>query len=210
MKILLDTSTKRAAAAGLPNDLVIGQLITPLTGFKRWAEVFAIDNGAFTRFDAQAFRNLLIRETPASQQCLFVCCPDVVGNARRTLEIYERKYKYIPVSWQSALVAQDGLEDLEVPWHDLDCLFIGGRDPWKDSQCAQDLVKAAVVLGKHVHIGRVNTPERYELFANLGAHTCDGSGIARYPAVKLPSMQEAHDKFAASSTKTEEGEDDHE
>jgi hypothetical protein len=207
MKILLDTSAKRAAAANLPNDLVIGQLITPLTGFKRWADVFAIDNGAYTRFDAKGFKNLLTRESGASQQCLFVCCPDVVGNARRTLEIFQRKYKYIPTSFKAALVAQDGLEDLEVPWHELECLFIGGRDPWKDSQCAQDLVKTAIVLGKHVHIGRVNTPERYDLFAKLGAHTCDGSGIARYPDVKLPSMQQAHDKFVADSQKVEEGED---
>jgi hypothetical protein len=204
MKILLDTSKKRAEAAGLPNELVIGQLLTPLTRFQRWAETFAIDNGAFTRFDATGFKNLLLRESHASDRCLFVCCPDVVGNARRTLEIFQRKYKFVPCQWKVALVAQDGMEDLDVPWHDLECLFIGGKDPWKDSNAAQDLVKSAVILGKHVHIGRVNTQERYELFANLGAHTCDGSGVARYPDVKLPPMQEAYDRFNAQQQTKEE------
>jgi hypothetical protein len=65
-------------------------------------------------------------------------------------------------------------------------------------------VKSAVILGKHVHIGRVNTQERYELFANLGAHTCDGSGVARYPDVKLPPMQEAYDRFNAQQQAREE------
>lgn len=197
MKILLDTSTKRAELGGFPNDLVIGQLITPLTGFRRWAEIFAIDNGAFSRFNKTGFANLLKREQEAQGKCLFVCCPDVVGSARRTLEIFHRRYYFIPASWKHALVAQDGIEDLDIPWHDFHCLFLGGRDPWKDSQAAQDVVKAAKLLGKHVHIGRVNTPERYERFARLRADTCDGSGVARYPDVQLPPMQEAYARFQA-------------
>ena len=209
MKILLDTSIRRAAEAGFPNELVIGQLITPLTGFKRWAETFAIDNGAFTRFNAKGFRSILEREQAVSNQCLFVCCPDIVGNARRTLEIYSRKYKFIPASWKAALVAQDGLEDLEVPWHDLECLFIGGKDPWKDSQCAKDLVRTAKILGKHVHVGRVNSVERYRMFAELGADTCDGSGIARYINVKMPEMQKAFDDFKAfESSETDKQKED--
>lgn len=195
MKILLDTSVKRAQLGGFPNGFVTGQLITPLTGFSRWAKSFAIDNGAFSRFNKTGFASLLKREEASQETCLFVCCPDVVGSARRTLEVFQRRHYFIPVSWKHALVAQDGIEDLDIPWHDFHCLFLGGRDPWKDSQAAQDVVKAAKLLGKHVHIGRVNTPDRYERYARLRADTCDGSGVARYPDVKLPPLQEAFGRF---------------
>jgi hypothetical protein len=72
------------------------------------------------------------------------------------------------------------MEDFEIPWSDLAAVFIGGRDPWKDSQASQDIVKAAKVLGVHVHVGRVNAFKRFRLFHDLGADTCDGSGIAMY------------------------------
>jgi hydroxymethylglutaryl-CoA reductase len=72
------------------------------------------------------------------------------------------------------------MEDLEIPWAELSAIFIGGNDPWKDSKAAQDIAKTAVVLGVHSHIGRVNTIKRYKLYAELGANTCDGSGIAMY------------------------------
>jgi len=31
-----------------------------------------------------------------------------------------------------------------------------------------------------VHVGRVNCWKRYKAYADLGADTCDGSGIAKY------------------------------
>jgi hypothetical protein len=41
-------------------------------------------------------------------------------------------------------------------------------------------VRTAKILGIHVHVGRVNTPKRFEHFCRLGADTCDGSGVAMY------------------------------
>jgi hypothetical protein len=72
------------------------------------------------------------------------------------------------------------MEDLEIPWDEMNAIFIGGGDPWKDSKASQDIVKTAVTLGVWVHVGRVNTPRRFELFDELGADSCDGSGIAMY------------------------------
>lgn len=79
-----------------------------------------------------------------------------------------------------ALVAQDGIEDSEIPWDEFTWIFIGGRDPWKDSQASQDIVRTAKTLGKFVHVGRVNDPDRWERFAELGADTCDGSGVSKH------------------------------
>jgi hypothetical protein len=77
-------------------------------------------------------------------------------------------------------VLQDGAEDMEIPWDEFTTFFVGGKDPWKDSQAAKDIVKTGKALGKSGHVGRVNTPKRYDAFAELGCDTCDGSGVAQY------------------------------
>jgi hypothetical protein len=82
--------------------------------------------------------------------------------------------------YKTALVAQDGLEDLDIDWRSVDAIFIGGGDPWKDSKSSLDIVRTAKIMGKHVHIGRVNTPRRFIRFHDIGADTCDGSGVVRY------------------------------
>jgi len=72
------------------------------------------------------------------------------------------------------------MENLLIPWDEMRAVFIGGCDPWKDSKAAADIVATAKTLGVHVHVGRVNTPRRFKHFTDLGADTCDGSGVARY------------------------------
>lgn len=44
MKFLLDVS--QAKQAEFPMDYVAGQLVTPLTGYKRWADKYAIEASA--------------------------------------------------------------------------------------------------------------------------------------------------------------------
>jgi len=180
MIAMLDTSEDLEvceAEIGCP----VEQLLTPLTAFrrKRPDAFFAIDNGAFSRFNVAAFTGLLDREKEARQLCRFVAVPDVVASARRTLEVF-RHWQYQLTAWPLALVAQDGLEDLDIPWKDIAAIFIGGSTAWKMSKDAADVIKAALAVGKWVHIGRVNTPGRFEYFEDLGAHSIDGSGLARY------------------------------
>jgi hypothetical protein len=107
--------------------------------------------------------------------------PDVVGSARRTLEVFQVwKIKPEMRGWPLALVAQDGLEDLDIPWNDISAIFIGGSTEWKVGKHSADVIRAAKWLGKWVHVGRVNTPGRFEYFEDLGADSIDGSGLARY------------------------------
>jgi hypothetical protein len=178
MKLLADCG-ENANARAIGGELIGGQLLTPLTGYSRWSETWAIDNGAYTRFDHARFKALLDREQD-SPGCLWVAIPDVVGNARRTLELFSRRHLWVTARWPVALVAQDGLEDLDVPWDGIACLFVGGTTEWKNSRAVVDLIKTAKTLGKLVHIGRVNTPARWKAFESLGADTCDGSGLVRY------------------------------
>lgn len=183
MKFLVDTSPANMAKF-VSSDLFAGQLLTPLTCYANWGGVFAIDNGAFSRFHEQEFASLLSRSVDKAQDCLFVACPDIVGSHRRTREIWMRRHiwfdRHPAFRRKLAFVAQDGAENGDIPWDDMGAVFIGGRDPWKDGQAVADIVKTAKTLGIHTHIGRVNTPKRFLHFHRLGADTCDGSGIAMY------------------------------
>lgn len=177
MIVLMD-STHKAAQELVDLGMEVGQLITPLTGYKRWSDVWAMDNGAYSRFDGDAFQRKLKREWEARHLCKFVCCPDVVGSARRTLEVF-RLYQNRIQGWPLALVLQDGIEDLDIPWDHISAVFIGGTNDFKNSESAMQCAKAAKILDKWVHVGRVNTPERFDRWKDI-ADSCDGSGLARY------------------------------
>lgn len=180
MIVLLDTSqnlTECQAELGVP----VEQLLTPLTRFlpQKPEDHFAIDNGAFAGFNRAAFESLLEREEPRRHLCRFVAAPDVVGSARRTLEAF-RQWEGLLRGWKKALVAQDGLEGLEIPWWQIDAIFIGGSTEWKLGKHAADVIRTAKILDKWVHVGRVNTPGRFEYFEKLGADSIDGTGLSRY------------------------------
>lgn len=159
----------------------VGQLLTPLTRYRLRdpQRPWAIDNGGYSGIDIQAFTVLLSRENHHRDKCLFVAVPDIVGSARRTLEVFER-WKPRLAGWKLALVCQDGQEDLPIPWDDIEAVFIGGSTNWKCSIHVEHIIRAAKALEKWVHIGRVNDPIRFKHFEELGADSCDGTGIARY------------------------------
>lgn len=157
----------------------VGQLLTPLTRYRLRTGLFAIDNGMFSGVDIPAFLALLERENERREQCLFVTAPDVVGSARRTLEVFDRWRPRLD-GWKLALVCQDGQEHLPIPWDDIAAVFIGGSTIWKCSDHVEHIVKAAKALEKWVHIGRVNDPARFKHFEKMGADSCDGTGLARY------------------------------
>lgn len=159
----------------------VGQLLTPLTRYRlRDAErAWAIDNGGFKRLDIDAFDALLMRESHHKDKCMFVAAPDIVGSAQRTLELFGR---WLPSlnGWPVALVCQDGQEYLPIPWDDIAAVFIGGSTNWKCSHHVEQIIRTAQLLGKWVHVGRVNDPQRFLHFERLEVDSCDGTGLARY------------------------------
>lgn len=159
----------------------VGQLLTPLTRYRLrdTSRPWAIDNGGFKRLDIAAFDALLAREAHHKADCLFVCAPDIVGSAQRTLELFERWLPKLE-GWPVALVCQDGQEALPIPWDDIAAVFIGGSTNWKCSQHVEQIIRTAKILGKWVHAGRVNDPQRWLHFERLDVDSCDGTGLARY------------------------------
>lgn len=81
---------------------------------------WVIDNGAFTGFDAKAFHLLAVRAAYAERKPDWVVCPDVVGSAVGTLDLFARWQGKIAalgldesvgfVRWANAAKAQPKLE----------------------------------------------------------------------------------------------------
>lgn len=124
--------------------------------------------------------------------CRFVAAPDVVGCARRTVECFRHWQPRLQL-WPLAFVAQDGQEDMDIPWELCSAVFIGGSTEWKMGRHAAAIVKAAKVMGKWCHVGRINTPGRYEYFDELGADSCDGTGLAQYAHMRTAIYQEMNE-----------------
>lgn len=159
----------------------VGQLLTPLTRYRNREpkRKFGIDNGGFKEPDIYGLESLMRREEPNKEHCLFVAVPDIVGSAQRTLELFTY-FQPRMKGWPLALVCQDGQENLPIPWDNIDAVFIGGSTNWKCSGHVAQIIKTAKIFGKWVHAGRVNDPARFRHFEDLGADSCDGTGIARY------------------------------
>jgi len=168
----------------------VGQLLTPLTRYRLRdpSRPCAIDNGFFANPDPDAFFSLLRREEHRREIFLFVSVPDIVASAARTLELFAH-FKPKMTGWKLALVCQDGQEMLPLPWDEIDAVFIGGSTAWKCSPHVEQIIRTAKILGKHVHVGRVNDPARWRHFEALGADSCDGTGIARYSHMRSSIAQ---------------------
>lgn len=193
MIVMLDTPQDLdACAEELGCD--VEQLFTPLTRRlpQKPEQMFCMDNGAFAKFESKGFLSLLEKHEPRKHLCRFVAAPDVVGSARRTIECFNHWYP-IMSEWPVAFVCQDGMENFDIPWNCISAVFIGGSTEWKMSKHAAAIVKASGVIGKWCHIGRVNTPGRYEYFQDLGADSCDGTGLARYSHMRS-AILEAHEQ----------------
>jgi hypothetical protein len=92
------------------------------------------------------------------------------------------------LGYPAALVAQDGLQSLTVPWHAFDVLFIGGSTAWKLGPAAADLTAQARRHGITVHMGRVNSLKRLRYAASIGCDSVDGTFLAYGPDCNLPKL----------------------
>ena len=136
---------------------------------------------------------------PDTSRCLFAAAPDVLYDAAATLR---RSRLWLPViryeiGLPPALVAQNGLEDilaamshreLDEFWSGFDVLFLGGDDGWKLGPAAAALTAEARKRGRWVHMGRVNTRQRFRYAACIGCDSADGTGLTRGPDKNLAKM----------------------
>jgi hypothetical protein len=171
----------------------LGMIATPAQGNALPAGVsWCADNGCFGKGypgDAAWLAWLATYTAEERARCAFATAPDVVGDAVATLA---RSAPHLPairqLGYPAALVAQDGLENLPVPWDSFDALFIGGSTKWKLGAAARALTAEAKARGKHVHMGRVNSRRRLHYADAIGCDTADGTFLTFGPNVNLARL----------------------
>jgi hypothetical protein len=176
MKIMLDCSSKKIHEYRDRYGVDFWQLRTPLTAYALAGVPYGLDNGCFKRFNKKTWERLL--DEAEENMPKFVCLPDIVGDAARTLDLFdafEIKTNGLP----RALVLQDGIANHRIPWDKMAAVFVGGSDAFKISDEAMNACRTAKMLGKWVHVGRVNTAARVNYWKGM-ADSIDGSGISRY------------------------------
>lgn len=176
----------------------IGVLMQPNMGNKAATveeyPAWAADNGCFSKsadFDLGKFLAWLVARQQYAASCLFAVAPDVVGDAKATIE---RSKNILPVlralGYKAAFVAQDGLESLPIPWDTFDVLFIGGSTEWKLGAAAREIVREAKARGKWVHMGRVNSEKRFRYALSIGCDSADGTFLAFGPDTNMPRLEQ--------------------
>lgn len=189
--MILFVSGATATAKRFP----VGELIVPGAGndptsLRLEIGKWAMDNGAYSGFDAGAFVTMLER-FHGRKGCRFVAAPDRPMDAYQTLTQWPFWSQLIRgVGFVPALVGQDGMTVSDVPWSELGALFIGGSTEWKLGPQAESLIGYAKTRGLWVHMGRVNSQRRIWEAARKGCDSFDGTKYSRFSERWIPEAVE--------------------
>ncbi|WP_431921425.1 hypothetical protein [Nonomuraea jabiensis] len=172
----------------------LGAIITPASGNALeegiwWCADNAIFGGNY--IGDEPYLRWLEKRQRFAPWCLFAVAPDVVGDAYATVSrSYPMLRRIRELNFPVALVAQDYMEFCpHWEWENFDALFVGGSTAWKLSPAAANLCRVARSIGKHVHMGRVNSLRRYQIASLIHhAHSVDGTGTTRAPDAVLADI----------------------
>jgi hypothetical protein len=156
------------------------------------------DNGKFGKgwVGRDQFLAWLTSLQPLASRCRFAVAPDVPFDMAATLAESASYLQPIrELGYPVALALQNGAENMELPWDDFDCAFIGGDTAWKLGLAAAALVRQAKELGKYVHLGRINGEGRWLYGAGIGADSADGTCTALFPDVYAPRVLAWQDRL---------------
>ena len=162
-------------------------IIAPIKDGITWA----FDNNVFTmEFNIAKWTKGLERYQEYLDTCLFAVAPDFVGDKERTLERFEEYQPTLKdMGYPVALATQDGMTTDDIPWQDIDAIFVGGSVEHKMSEATGDIIKQAIAKSIHVHIGRVNSRKRLMRF--WFADSVDGTSPAFGPNINIPPLAKA-------------------
>lgn len=172
----------------------VGLMVTPMMGNRiPMDRTWAADTGCFAqphRHDDDRYLDWLGNRVHLAGSCLFATAPDVVGDAKATLKRSTPMLQHIrDAGYKAALVAQDGMAPDDIPWREVDALFIGGTTDWKLGHEAAALADHARRLGLWVHMGRVNSLRRLRIAQSFGCQSADGTFAAFGPDKNIPRIQ---------------------
>lgn len=183
----------------------LGRLIQPRNGndlaeFAQCDMDKGADNDCLQGFDLEKWMRMC-EALCGAHRLRFVAAPDAVeltpsgprGSWEGTRWLFKRfapwlRQRGLPI----AIVAQDGAAADDIPWSDIDALFVGGSDAYKLGPGAMHLIGSAKRRGKWVHIGRVNSQKRLNNFRLLGwiqkfaPDSFDGGQFSMFPDTYIP------------------------
>lgn len=171
------------------NNHEIGLMCQPSSNDPAAGWIWAADNGCFgSNFKEQRWRSWLERPHP-KPGCLFAVVPDVVGDHVATMVRWKKLNGYVrSLGYPVAFVAQDGANKNNLPWDEMDVLFIGGTTSFKQGMGSGLLANEARQRNKWVHVGRVNSLKRLKYWAGI-AHSSDGTHLAYGPSKKAEEVK---------------------
>lgn len=132
---------------------------------------YAIDNGAYTRWEPENFMKALSKTTRFHSP-MWIVVPDVVGDAEGTFKKWHYWHRRVAPYGRLAFALQDEMEPQDIP-PEAYCAFVGGSDKFKKR--AGEFKGIAPWL----HVGRVNGAGRIRWAKDIGADSIDGSGFFR-------------------------------
>lgn len=167
----------------------IGFIATPRQGqFPEPGVTWCLDNNCFGKEEFNEAKWWAWLQSPRLDvsHCKFATAPDVVGDAKETVE---RSLPWLPkiraLGYPVAFVAQDGSDEFPPPWGQFDVLFIGGTDDFKLGPVAAALAAEAKRRGLWVHMGRVNSLKRMRYAEAIGCDSADGTTLVFGPDKRL-------------------------
>jgi hypothetical protein len=172
----------------------LGQLLTPRTGnsIKRIVNnemIWACDNACFSNFDSAAYVKM-ISKAQGQPRLKFVTIPDSVGDAAETNKLFKiwfpifERYFNVPLAY----VLQNGILINDIPWDNIEALFIGGTTEFKLGPEVAKIVEVAKSKDKWIHMGRVNTIKRIDYAESIGCDSIDGSSFSMYAETYIPKF----------------------
>ena len=182
----------------------LGCITTPDQGnivfYDEWDMI--ADNGCFSgKWTHDKWFNWLIA---MPRQVRFATAPDVFdpdGGACHAPTV-ERWNYYAPImrrhGFTPAFVCQVGATYGTIP-DDAEVLFLGGTTEWKLGEVAEAITRRAVVDGRWVHCGRVNSLKRMRLMDSWGVSSCDGTFLKYGPDKNLPQLLRWLDQINGTS-----------
>jgi len=185
-------AAERQASSGFSG---LGLIVTPFT-FQylrserlRDFDAIGIDNGMFSpkgrasfawdRYEKMIKTALAQEKREVLAKLNFFAIPDEPFDWPKTLEKFNASKERVKLlrSYEApaALCIQNGATVKDIPWEDIDVIFIGGDDQYKEGPDAEAISKEARRRGKGVHMGRVNNNKRLNTASRWQADSADGT-----------------------------------
>lgn len=187
----------------------VGLIVTPFTHHYLRSEVIkqfdgiGLDNGMFSKKGEESFTwdiyQKMVKTALAQEKrdvlgrLYFFAIPDKPFDWEETLKRFQEAnplvQKLRSYGAPAALVIQNGATTKDVPWGEIDVIFIGGDDQYKVGPDAEAIVKMAQEKGITVHMGRVNNNKRIAVASQWQVDSADGTYLMHELAKTLHEIE---------------------